>query len=105
VIWSDFQALSAIASTRHWGLPFRLGPSPFSIQVDALDEGAPFEPLSRYSGCVSWVGTEMCHGVIPVQERVGVTIFPTRPHPIRLVLGFRQSSLHHVELVLRDAQT
>ena len=64
-------------------------------------EVAPFELLSRYSGCVPCVGTEMCHGVIPVQERVGVTIFPTRPRVIRLVLGFRQSSFHHVELALR----
>jgi hypothetical protein len=105
VIWSDFQALSAIARFRPWDLPFRLGPSPFNIQVDTLGLGAPFKPFSRYPGCVLCVGTEMCNGLIPVQRRVGVTIFPTRPRLIRLVLGFRQSSFHRVELALRDTQT
>ena len=35
-----------------------------------------------------------------IQERVGVTIIPTRRHSSRLTLGFKQSSFHLVEIAL-----
>ena len=35
-----------------------------------------------------------------IQERVGVTIVPTRWHLPRLTLGFKQSSFHHIEIAL-----
>jgi hypothetical protein len=77
-----------------WGNP-RL-----AIHPVALDLGGPFRSFIPYWACVSWADIERPGLQRSIQERVGITILPTRYDLPRLTLGFRQSSFHHIEIAL-----
>jgi hypothetical protein len=99
VAWSDIQALAAIADLS----AFRLGQSPFSHSFRNARLRCPvriFYP--DISGCVAWAEIVVLVDPTVIHARVRVTILRTRPCLTHSILGFRQSSFHHIELALRN---
>ena len=77
-----------------WGNPR------FTIHPVPLDLGGPFRSFLPYWVFVPWADIARPGSQRPIQERVGVTILPTRSSLPRLTLGFRQSSFHRIEIAL-----
>ena len=102
VIWSDFQAL--------WPERLVLVDSPLSdsdhprlaIPPDPLELGAPFKPLSWIFRLRLLGGYRHASSNHDGPGENGCHQLPIRRALSRLVLGFKQSSLHRVKIALRN---